>query len=112
MLGDLKQTIEKLIDSKPALKQFKNQLLIDITSEGLRIQIVDEQNRPMFDTSSAELKTSIANHPSRDWQGAEYDAKQAEPVGTYRRSAIQVAATRAFRIGSFPPIAPMPLAAS
>ena len=56
MLGDLKQTIEKLIDSNPALKQFKNQLLIDITSEGLRIQIVDEQNRPMFDTSSAELK--------------------------------------------------------
>lgn len=56
MLADLKQTIEKLIESNPALKQFKNQLLIDITSEGLRIQIVDEQNRPMFDTSSAELK--------------------------------------------------------
>jgi chemotaxis protein MotB len=29
---------------------------MDMTSEGLRIQIVDEQNRPMFDTSSAELK--------------------------------------------------------
>ncbi|HRF73356.1 MAG TPA: OmpA family protein, partial [Accumulibacter sp.] len=52
----LKQNIEKLIESNPALKQFKSQLLIDITSEGLRIQIVDEQNRPMFDTSSAELK--------------------------------------------------------
>ena len=47
---------QRLIESNPALKQFKNQLLIDITSEGLRIQIVDEQNRPMFDTSSAELK--------------------------------------------------------
>ncbi len=56
MLTDLKQSIEKLIESNPALKQFKSQLLIDITSEGLRIQIVDEQNRPMFDTSSAELK--------------------------------------------------------
>ncbi len=56
MLGDLKQNIEKLIESNPALQQFKSQLLIDITSEGLRIQIVDEQNRPMFDTSSAELK--------------------------------------------------------
>lgn len=56
MLAELKQTIEKLIESNPALKQFKNQLLIDITSEGLRIQIVDEQNRPMFDMSSAELK--------------------------------------------------------
>ncbi|HNM64511.1 MAG TPA: flagellar motor protein MotB, partial [Accumulibacter sp.] len=56
MLGELKESIEKLIESNPALKQFKSQLLLDITSEGLRIQIVDEQNRPMFDTSSAEVK--------------------------------------------------------
>lgn len=56
LLGELKQNIEKLIESNPALKQFKSQLLIDITSEGLRIQVVDEQNRPMFDTSSADLK--------------------------------------------------------
>ena len=56
MLGELKKNIEKLIDSNPALRQFKNQLLLDVTSEGLRIQIVDEQNRPMFDSSSADLK--------------------------------------------------------
>ncbi len=31
-------------------------MLIETVQEGLRIQIVDEQNRPMFDTSSAELK--------------------------------------------------------
>ena len=31
-------------------------MLLDITSEGLRIQIVDEQNRPMFDSGGAELK--------------------------------------------------------
>jgi chemotaxis protein MotB len=55
-LDELKQKIEKLIDSNPALQQFKKQLLLDLTSEGLRIQIVDEQNRPMFDTSSSELK--------------------------------------------------------
>jgi chemotaxis protein MotB len=55
-LGELKKSIEKLIESDPALKQFKNQLLIDITSEGLRIQIIDEKNRPMFDSSSADLK--------------------------------------------------------
>jgi chemotaxis protein MotB len=56
MLGELKKNIEKLIENDPALRQFKNQLLIDITSEGLRIQIVDEKNRPMFDLSSADLK--------------------------------------------------------
>ena len=55
-LGELKKNIEKLIDGNSMLKQFKNQLLIDVTPEGLRIQIMDEKNRPMFDTSSAELK--------------------------------------------------------
>lgn len=55
-LERLKQRIEKLIEDSPELRQFKNQLLLDITSEGLRIQIVDEQNRPMFDLASAELK--------------------------------------------------------
>jgi chemotaxis protein MotB len=33
MLDELKQKIEKLIESNPALRQFKSQLLIDITSE-------------------------------------------------------------------------------
>ncbi|MEW6164164.1 MAG: flagellar motor protein MotB [Pseudomonadota bacterium] len=55
-LMGLKGDIEKLIESNPTLQQFKNQLLLDITSEGLRIQIVDEQNRPMFDLASSELK--------------------------------------------------------
>ncbi len=55
-LEALKSDIEKLIEASPTLKQFKNQLLLDITSEGLRIQIVDEQNRPMFDSASSELK--------------------------------------------------------
>lgn len=55
-LEALKSDLEKLIEASPALKQFKNQLLLDITTEGLRIQIVDEQNRPMFDSASSELK--------------------------------------------------------
>jgi len=55
-LTELKQSIEKLIEGNSMLRQFKNQLLMDVTTEGLRIQIIDEQNRPMFDTSSAELK--------------------------------------------------------
>jgi len=55
-LDELKKRIEAAIDSSPTLKQFKNQLLIDITSEGLRIQIVDEKNRPMFALASAQLQ--------------------------------------------------------
>jgi chemotaxis protein MotB len=55
-LEDLKGKLEKTIDSNPLLKQFKKQLMLDITKEGLRIQIVDDQNRPMFDSGGAHLK--------------------------------------------------------
>ncbi len=55
-LKSLKERIEQAIDSNPSLRQYKNQLLLDITSEGLRIQIVDEKNRPMFALSRAELQ--------------------------------------------------------
>jgi chemotaxis protein MotB len=55
-LETLKSDLEALIDATPSLKQFKSQLLLDLTTEGLRIQIVDEKNRPMFDSASSELK--------------------------------------------------------
>ena len=55
-LKALKARIEAVIENNPTLKQYKKQLLIDITTEGLRIQIVDEQNRPMFALSKAELQ--------------------------------------------------------
>ncbi len=55
-LKALKSTLEKAIDSNPELKKFKDQLLIDITAEGLRIQIVDAKNRPMFDLGSTVLQ--------------------------------------------------------
>jgi chemotaxis protein MotB len=55
-LKALKERIEEAIDARPVLKQFKRQLLLDITTEGLRIQIVDEQNRPMFALAKADLQ--------------------------------------------------------
>ena len=55
-LEDLKKQIDDMIESSPLLKQFRPQLLIDITPEGLRIQIVDSGNRPMFDRSSAVVQ--------------------------------------------------------
>ncbi|NMG43722.1 flagellar motor protein MotB [Aromatoleum toluvorans] len=54
-LEDLKGRIEALVEADPKLRPFRNQILLDITSEGLRIQIVDAQNRPMFNTASDEL---------------------------------------------------------
>lgn len=55
-LEELKKKIEKAIEDSPNLSKFKNQLLLDITSEGLRVQIVDEQNRAMFNSSKAEMQ--------------------------------------------------------
>jgi chemotaxis protein MotB len=52
----LKARIESAIEINPMLKKYQNQLLLDITSEGLRIQIVDEKNRPMFALAKAELQ--------------------------------------------------------
>lgn len=56
-LQDVKSKLEAVIEASPDLRMFKKQLLLDITSEGLRIQIVDELNRPMFDSGSAEMKS-------------------------------------------------------
>jgi len=55
-LETLKGDLEALINATPALSQFRNQLLLDLTTEGLRIQIVDEKNRPMFDSASSDVK--------------------------------------------------------
>jgi chemotaxis protein MotB len=55
-LESLLEELKKAIALGQALEPFKDQLLLDITPEGLRIQIVDKQNRPMFDTGSSALK--------------------------------------------------------
>ncbi len=55
-LKKLKLKIEQAIEANPDLSKFKNQLLLDITTDGLRIQITDIKNRPMFASGRAELQ--------------------------------------------------------
>jgi chemotaxis protein MotB len=55
-LGDLRGKLEAALKANPRLAPYSDQIRLDITSEGLRIQIVDEKNRPMFDTGHAALK--------------------------------------------------------
>ena len=50
------EDVKKQIEQSETLQAFRDQLLLDITDEGLRIQIVDRSNRPMFDSGSAQLK--------------------------------------------------------
>jgi chemotaxis protein MotB len=55
-LEALMEELREAVSKSQALEPFKDQLLLDITPEGLRIQIIDKQNRPMFDIGSARLK--------------------------------------------------------
>jgi chemotaxis protein MotB len=55
-MQELFQELKEQIKQDETLQEFKDQLLIDITDEGLRIQIVDRSGRPMFDSGRAELK--------------------------------------------------------
>lgn len=52
-LDGLKVELDELIASDPVLQRFRPQLLLDMTPDGLRVQIIDKQNRPMFAIGSA-----------------------------------------------------------
>jgi chemotaxis protein MotB len=51
-LHDLQLRLMAAIDANPVLRQFRQQIRIDSTLQGLRIEIVDTQKRPMFALSS------------------------------------------------------------
>ncbi len=55
-LQALKAKVEDVIAKSPKLAAIRSQIRLDMTRDGLRIQIVDEQNRPMFDSGSAVVK--------------------------------------------------------
>ncbi|WP_022961376.1 flagellar motor protein MotB [Halopseudomonas pelagia] len=55
-LDMLLQELQNKIDIEPVLQRFKDQILLEITQDGLRIQIVDAENRPMFASGSAQLQ--------------------------------------------------------
>lgn len=52
-LEDLKKKVEHKIAASTRLAALASQIRLDMTRDGLRIQIVDEQNRPMFASGSA-----------------------------------------------------------
>lgn len=55
-LEELKERIEQKIAASGTLAALSGQIRLDMTRDGLRIQIVDEGNRPMFDSGSAVVK--------------------------------------------------------
>ncbi len=52
---DLQRRIEAAIQADPDLKELRDQLRFDMTPEGLRIQLLDTEQRPMFELGSARV---------------------------------------------------------
>jgi len=56
-LAALSAKIQSLINSSAKLAEYKSQIRLESTPDGLQIQIVDDQKRPMFDNGSATVKS-------------------------------------------------------
>jgi chemotaxis protein MotB len=56
MMQKMLEELRSVITESETLKEFADQLLLDMTPEGLRIQIADAESRPMFDQGAATLK--------------------------------------------------------
>jgi chemotaxis protein MotB len=52
--AETEEKIRQAIEQSPELKEVAQSLLIDQTPEGLRIQIVDQEGKPMFEVGSAK----------------------------------------------------------
>ncbi len=55
-LQEISAQVESELKNSAKLAQYASQIKMDMTRDGLRIQIVDEQARPMFDSGSAVVK--------------------------------------------------------
>ncbi|MFS2224820.1 flagellar motor protein MotB [Pantoea sp. B65] len=55
-LNRLREKLDQLIEADPRLRALRPHLIINMVEEGLRIQIIDSQNRPMFKTGSADVE--------------------------------------------------------
>ena len=60
-LEELKQQVELKIQTTESLKEYKDQIHLDITKEGLRIQIFDDAKKAMFGRSSSMMNLYARN---------------------------------------------------
>ncbi len=54
-LEALQEKLEQALEKEQVFSLLKDQVLIDITPMGLRIQIIDKENRPSFNSGSAQI---------------------------------------------------------
>src|SRR3990167_6625890 len=112
----LLQELQNKVEENPQLQRFKDQILFEITQDGLRIQIMDAENRPMFASGSASLQPyfedillaltdTIAEVPNKISVSGHTDAKPfagAGEFGNWELSANRAnAARRALIAGGY-----------
>jgi len=56
-LDELLLKLKEQIETSEAFKDYQDQLQLEITVEGLRIQMMDDEERPMFDVGSPKLRS-------------------------------------------------------
>jgi chemotaxis protein MotB len=113
----LLQELQTKVDENPQLMKFKDQISFEITPDGLRIQITDAANRPMFDSGSARLKPyfedillamadTIKAVPNKISVSGHTDAKPYAGQGDFGNWELSAnranAARRALVAGSYP----------
>ena len=54
-LESLKQRLDNAVDHDPQLRELKQQIAIELSPEGLRVQLLDTDKRPMFELGSANV---------------------------------------------------------
>lgn len=111
------QELQNKVEQSPELQKFKDQILFEITQDGLRIQIVDNENRPMFDLGSARLKPyfedillamadTIKTVPNKISVSGHTDAKPYAGTGEFGNWELSAnranAARRALVAGGYP----------
>ncbi|CAM2814012.1 flagellar motor protein MotB [Pseudomonas gessardii] len=113
----LLQELQNKVDENPQLQKFKDQIHFEISADGLRIQIMDAANRPMFDSGSARLKPyfedillamadTIKAVPNKISVSGHTDAKPYSGLGDFGNWELSAnranAARRALVAGSYP----------
>ncbi|HKE96725.1 MAG TPA: flagellar motor protein MotB [Povalibacter sp.] len=102
-LEALLKQLREAIDQRESLAQFKDQILLDVTPEGVRIQIIDHERRSMFPLGSAilepfadnilrELASIIGDVPNRISISGHTDIR---PYGRLNYSNWELSADRA-----------------
>jgi chemotaxis protein MotB len=102
-LEALLKQLREAIDQRESLAKFKDQILLDVTPEGVRIQIIDHERRSMFPLGSPtlepfadnilrELSTIIADVPNRISISGHTDIR---PYGRLNYSNWELSADRA-----------------